>query len=56
MRTALESLVDALETSPATAVRSLKSFAAAERQQVLYEWNDTHSQYRERRACTSYSQ
>ena len=45
MRTALESLAEALETAPATAVRSLDVLPAAERHRVLYEWNDTKTDY-----------
>ena len=45
MRTALESLVDALQTSPATAVRTLDVLPASERDRVLYEWNDTKAEY-----------
>src|SRR5206468_9569496 len=45
MRTALESLVEALETAPGRSVRSLEVLPAAERQQVLYEWNDTAVEY-----------
>ena len=43
MRRALEGLVDALEMAPARAVRSLEVLPESERQQVLYEWNDTRS-------------
>ena len=45
MRTALESLVEALETAPDRAVRTLEVLPAAERQQVLYEWNATEAEY-----------
>jgi amino acid adenylation domain-containing protein len=45
MRTALESLVDALESAPATAVRALEVLPASERHQLLYEWNDTKADY-----------
>ena len=45
MRTALESLADALETSPAKAVSALEVLSAAERQQMLYEWNDTAAEF-----------
>src|SRR5258708_23337839 len=38
MRTALESLVDALETSPATAVQALELLAAPQRHRLLYQW------------------
>jgi amino acid adenylation domain-containing protein len=41
MRTALESLADALENAPGTAVRNLKVMGEAERQHVLHEWNNT---------------
>ena len=41
MRTALESLTGALETDPATPVRTLKVMPESERHRVLYEWNDT---------------
>ena len=45
LHTAVASLVSALVTQAATPVRSLEILPAAERQQVLYEWNDTHTQY-----------
>src|SRR6202041_2516943 len=45
MRTALESLVDALETAPAAAVRTLPMLPASERHRVLYEWNDTGTRF-----------
>jgi amino acid adenylation domain-containing protein len=45
MRTALQVLVQALETAPATAVRTLDVLPASERRQVLYEWNDTGAEY-----------
>jgi non-ribosomal peptide synthetase component F len=45
MRTALESLVDALETSPGKEVRALEVLPASERHRVLYEWNDTKTEF-----------
>ena len=45
MRTALESLVGALETSPGMAVRLLEVLPSRERHRVLYEWNATRSEY-----------
>ena len=45
MRTALESLAEALETAPATAVHTLEVLPAAERDHLLYEWNDTRTEY-----------
>ena len=45
MRTALESLTDALETSPAKPVRRLEVLPAAERHRLLYEWNATKAEY-----------
>ena len=45
MRTALESLAEALETAPATAVRTLDVLPESERHRVLYEWNDTEAEY-----------
>jgi amino acid adenylation domain-containing protein len=45
MRTALESLADALETAPTKPVRELDVLSKAERQRVLYEWNDTKAEY-----------
>jgi amino acid adenylation domain-containing protein len=45
MRTALEALVEALETSPAKAIRMLDVLPAAELHRVLYEWNDTKTEY-----------
>src|SRR6202034_530749 len=41
MQTALRSLVEALETSPARPVRALEVLPSAERHRLLYEWNDT---------------
>ena len=41
MQTALQSLAEALERSPATAVHALEVLPPSERQQVLYTWNDT---------------
>ena len=44
MRTALELLVEALETAPDTpAMRGWMSCPKPERHQVLYEWNDDGS-------------
>jgi amino acid adenylation domain-containing protein len=45
MRTTLESLVEALETCPAKAVRALDVLPAPERHRVLCEWNDTEVAY-----------
>jgi len=45
MRTALEALMTALETAPATAVHSLEVLPAWERDQLLYGWNDTKAEY-----------
>ena len=45
MHTALESLVEALEKAPATAVRRLNVLTAAERERVVYEWNRTEAEY-----------
>ena len=45
MQTALEQLVDALENAPATPLASLEVMPAAERQQLLVEWNDTAADY-----------
>ena len=45
MRTALESLVDALENAPATAVRDLEVLGHSEREQVLHAWNGTKKSY-----------
>ena len=45
MRTALESLVEALETAPEKAVRTLEVLPGEEREQLLYEWNDTAEEY-----------
>ena len=41
MHTALASLVEALERAPVTAVRTLNVLPESEREQLLYEWNDT---------------
>ncbi|MDP9050377.1 MAG: amino acid adenylation domain-containing protein, partial [Acidobacteriota bacterium] len=45
MRVALEGLVEALETEPGRAVRSIEVLPELERQQVLYEWNQTAVEY-----------
>jgi amino acid adenylation domain-containing protein len=45
MSTALESLVNALETSPAKKVRTLEVLPQPERDRVLYEWNETKAEY-----------
>jgi len=43
--TALERLVVALETAPASKLHSLNVLPAEERQQLLVGWNDTHRDY-----------
>ncbi|MBV9300897.1 MAG: amino acid adenylation domain-containing protein, partial [Acidobacteriaceae bacterium] len=45
MRTALGSLTEALETAPGKEVRTLKVLPEAERRRVLYEWNETKTEY-----------
>lgn len=45
MRTALEQLATALETSPATKLRTLSVLPDAERREILVEWNDTKRDY-----------
>ena len=45
MRTALAALVNALETAPAAAVRTLDVLPESERHRVLYEWNDTQAEF-----------
>src|ERR1039458_9724770 len=45
MRTALESLLDALETSPERAVNTLEVLPVSERDLVLYGWNDTRTEF-----------
>ena len=45
MRTTLQSLTEALETSPAKALRSLEVLPAFERHRLLYEWNDTRTEF-----------
>jgi amino acid adenylation domain-containing protein len=45
MQTALESLVAALETTPSLAVRKLEVLPASEQHQLLYEWNDTRTEF-----------
>src|SRR5215469_12038377 len=45
MHTALASLVDALETSPARVVRTLAVLPPAERHQLLCGWNNTATEY-----------
>jgi amino acid adenylation domain len=50
MRTALESLVEALEIEPSRPLRALEVMPEAERRQLLYEWNATQAEYpREKR-------
>ena len=45
MHTALQSLVSALETAPATPVRTLQVLPEEERHRLLYEWNDTQTEF-----------
>ena len=45
MNSALEQLVEALETAPDTPVCSLDVLPEAERQTVLYDWNATKTDY-----------
>ena len=45
MQTALESLVEALESAPATGVHEIEVLPASERHRVLYEWNDTKVEF-----------
>ena len=45
MRTALESLANALGTSPTRPVRALDVLPRPERHRVLYEWNATRVEY-----------
>jgi amino acid adenylation domain-containing protein len=45
LKTALEGLVESLETSPARAVRTLPVLPESERRQVVYEWNQTQAEY-----------
>src|SRR5262249_46660420 len=45
MHTALESLVEALESEPARQVRTLEVMPEAERRQVVSEWNATRAEY-----------
>ena len=45
MRTALEGLVEALESEPEKAVRAIEVMPEAERRQVLVEWNATEADY-----------
>ncbi|HET7461931.1 MAG TPA: amino acid adenylation domain-containing protein, partial [Longimicrobium sp.] len=45
MHTALESVVEALETAPDTAIGSLDVLPAAERRQVVEEWNATDAAF-----------
>src|SRR6202035_5731888 len=49
MRTALEALVEALETAPSKAVQELEVLPESERHRVLYEWNETKAEYRKDR-------
>ena len=45
MRTALEGLVEALESEPERAVRAIEVLPEAERRQVVEEWNATEADY-----------
>jgi amino acid adenylation domain-containing protein len=45
MSTALESLVEALESEPSTPVRELEILSPLERDQLLVGWNSTEAQY-----------
>ncbi|WP_158792239.1 amino acid adenylation domain-containing protein, partial [Granulicella sp. L60] len=45
MATTLTSLVEALETAPSKTVRTLSVLPPAERDQLLYQWNDTATEY-----------
>src|SRR5262245_37186760 len=45
MKTALERLVEALESAPETAVRAIDVMPDAERRQLLVEWNATEADY-----------
>jgi amino acid adenylation domain-containing protein len=45
MHTTLASLAEALESSPAKAVRALEILPLSEREQLLYEWNDTKAPF-----------
>ncbi|WP_198014534.1 non-ribosomal peptide synthetase [Methylobacter marinus] len=45
MHTALENLLDALESAPDAAMRRIGVLPDAERRQVLYDWNATRADY-----------
>ena len=45
MHTALESLVEALESEPSRPLRALEVAPEAERRRLLYEWNATQAEY-----------
>ena len=45
MRTALEVLVAALAVSPSAALRTLDVMPASERHRIVYEWNETGTEY-----------
>ncbi len=47
MHTALESLVEALESTPSRLMRALQVLPQSERQQILYDWNATEVDYPE---------
>jgi len=51
MHTALASLVEALENSPATPMRRLNVLGAAEREQLLYGWNRTKREFASERCA-----
>ena len=45
MQVALRSLAEALDTAPQVATKTLNILPDAERQQLLYDWNDTRTEF-----------
>jgi len=45
MRTALEQVVEALESAPEAEMRAIEVLSEAERRQLLEEWNETDAEY-----------
>jgi amino acid adenylation domain-containing protein len=50
MRIVLQGLADALESTPEMAVSALEVLPREERDQLLYEWNDTHREYADQKS------
>lgn len=50
MRIVLQGLTAALESTPEMAVNALEMLPREERDQLLYEWNDTHREYADQKS------